>query len=50
MNWDKLEEHFGVLSCHHAVYWYYEHEKYSKQIIHAPDTKGALDTIWELAG
>jgi len=28
----------------------HEHEKYSKQIIHAPDTKGALDTIWELAG
>ena len=28
----------------------HEHEKYSKQIIHAPDTKGVLDTIWELAG
>jgi len=28
----------------------HEHEKYSKQIVHAPDTKVALDTIWELAG
>jgi hypothetical protein len=28
----------------------HEHEKYSKQIIYAHDTRVALDTIWELTG